>query len=50
MSKTLAPENWLEISGDGAFDLVLTLYDTSSLSGAGAEVAALPSIIREACA
>ncbi|CAN7543303.1 hypothetical protein ASC89_09200 [Devosia sp. Root413D1] len=50
VSKTLAPQNWLEITGDGAFDLVLTLYDTSSLSGVGADVAALPSIIREACA
>jgi hypothetical protein len=29
---------------------VLTLYDTSSLSGSGANVATLPSIIREACA
>jgi hypothetical protein len=50
VSKTLAPQNWLEITGNGAFDLILTLYDTSSLSGVGADVAALPSIIREACA
>jgi hypothetical protein len=50
VSKTLAPQNWLEIAGDGPFNLVLTLYDTSSLSGSGANVAALPSIIREACA
>jgi len=29
---------------------VLTLYDTSSLSGSGANVTTLPSIIRESCA
>ena len=50
VSRTLAPRNWLEITGEGPFDLVLTLYDPSSLSGTGANVAALPSIIREACA
>ncbi|MDP3314810.1 MAG: DUF1214 domain-containing protein [Devosia sp.] len=50
ISKALAPRNWLEIAGDGPFDLVLTLYDPSSLSGTGANVATLPSIIREACA
>ena len=50
VSKTLAPQNWLEIAGDGPFNLVLTLYDTSSLSGTGANVTTLPSIIREACA
>lgn len=50
VGKTLAPQNWLEIAGEGAFDLVLTLYDTSSLPGTGTGVAALPSIIREACA
>ncbi len=50
VSRTLAPQNWLEITGEGPFDLVLTLYDTSSLSGVGTEVTALPSIIREACA
>lgn len=50
VSKTLAPQNWLEITGDGPFNLILNLYDTSSLSGVGSEVAALPAIIREACA
>jgi len=50
VSKTLAPENWIEIAGDGPFSLVLSLYDTSSLSGVGSEVASLPAIIREACA
>ncbi len=50
VSKSLAPQNWLELTGDGAFDLVLTLYDTSSLSGVGTDAGTLPAIIREACA
>lgn len=50
VSRTLAPRNWLEITGDGPFDLMLTLYDTSSLQGTSGNVATLPSIIREACA
>jgi hypothetical protein len=49
VSKTLAPDNWLEITGSGPFQLVLTLYDPSNLSGAGATVESLPAIIREAC-
>ncbi|MBK8085945.1 MAG: DUF1214 domain-containing protein [Devosia sp.] len=47
VSRTLAPQNWLEITGEGSFELVLTLYDTPSVGGG---VAALPAIIREACA
>jgi hypothetical protein len=50
VSKTLAPQNWLEIAGDGPFDLVLSLYETSSFTGSSANVTTLPSIIREACA
>lgn len=49
VSRTISPRNWLEIEGDGAFALVLTLYDTSSLTGAGSAPASLPAIIREAC-
>ena len=49
VSKTLAPLNWLEITGDGAFWLVLDLYDTTVFSGVGSSDAGLPSIIREAC-
>jgi hypothetical protein len=49
-SKTLSPLNWVELTGDGPFSLVLTLYDTVIFSGVGAsETNALPSIIREAC-
>jgi len=49
VSRTLAPRNWLEITGEGSFELVLTLYDTSSVQGTGGNVAALPAIIRESC-
>jgi hypothetical protein len=49
VSKTLAPLNWLEITGDGPFQLVLTLYDTTLFTGAGSGDTSLPSITREAC-
>ncbi|MEO8758952.1 MAG: DUF1214 domain-containing protein [Devosia sp.] len=49
VSKTLAPLNWLEITGDGPFSLVLNLYDTTVFSTAGSDDNDLPSIIREAC-
>ena len=49
VSRTLAPRNWLEIAGDGAFLLALNLYDTSNIGGVGTAALALPSIIREAC-
>jgi hypothetical protein len=50
VSHALAPQNWLEIDGDGPFSLVLTLYDTSIYAGVGAGVETLPAITREACA
>ena len=49
LSKTLAPLNWLEITGEGPFQLVLTLYDTTLFTGAGGGDSSLPSITREAC-
>lgn len=49
VSKTLSPLNWIEITGDGAFSLVLTLYDTAFFSGVGTSETSLPSIIREGC-
>jgi hypothetical protein len=49
VSKTLAPLNWLEIVGDGSFQLVLNLYDTTIFSGIGPGETNFPSIIREAC-
>ena len=48
VSKALAPLNWLEITGDGPFWLVLTLYDTTVFS-TGSGASGMPSIIREAC-
>lgn len=50
VSKRLSPENWLEITGTGPFALVLTLYDTSLLSGFAGGEDLLPSITREGCA
>jgi hypothetical protein len=51
VSRGLSPWNWLGITGNGRFQLVLTLYDTSLLQGFGGESAnLLPSITREACA
>ena len=50
VGKRLSPRNWLEITGDGPFSLVLTLYDAASLTGTGTEGASLPTIIREDCA
>jgi len=49
VSRTISPRNWLEITGDGPFSLVLTLYDSSTFSGVGSADAELPAIIREAC-
>lgn len=49
IGKRLAPLNWLEITGEGAFSLALTLYDTTLFSGISSNQTTLPSIIREAC-
>lgn len=49
VSKTLSPRNWLEITGEGPFSLLLTLYDTASFAGVGSATASLPAIIREGC-
>ena len=49
-SKGISPLNWIEITGDGSFNLVLSLYDTVLFSGVGSsETTTLPSIIRESC-
>lgn len=50
VGKQLAPQNWLELSGDGRFLLVLTLYDTAVFSGFGTGGETMPTIRREACA
>lgn len=49
VGKALSPRNWLEITGEGPFSLVLTLYDTSSFAGVDTAAANLPAIIREGC-
>jgi len=50
VSKLISPQNWLEITGEGPFNLVLTFYDTSNLSSVGTDATMLPAIIREGCA
>ena len=45
----LLPLNWLELTGDGPFRLVLTLYDTAAFSGFSSD-ASMPSITRGDCA
>lgn len=47
---TVRPLNWYELAGDGPFDLMLTLYDAASPSGATPEGFVLPTIRRERCA
>lgn len=49
VGKTLAPLNWVELTGDGPFWLVLNLYDSTVFSGVSTGSATMPSIIREAC-
>lgn len=45
----LLPLTWLELTGQGPFKLVLTLYDTAAFSGFSS-TAAMPAIIRGDCA
>lgn len=49
VGKALRPSNWLELTGSGSFSLVLTLYDTTALSGFGSGDTTMPSITREDC-
>lgn len=45
----LAPQNWLEIEGEGPFELILTFYDASVFAGFGSTISELPTIINEGC-
>jgi len=45
----LLPGNWLELDGQGPFQLVLTLYDTAVFSGFSSDES-MPAITRGACA
>ena len=46
---SLAPNDWLEITGSGPFRLVLSLYDTTIISGSDWAGAEMPSITQESC-
>lgn len=46
---SLMPGNWLELTGNGAFSLVLTLYDTAAFSGINGSTTTMPSIAQERC-
>jgi hypothetical protein len=50
VGRSLSPGNWYEISPEGRFWLVLTLYDTTLFSGLGPAFSGLPSIAAEGCA
>lgn len=43
------PGNWIATSGSGPMTIVLTLYDTSLIGGAGLADIVLPQVIRGAC-
>ena len=50
VSRQARPGNWLPISGDGAFMLVLRLYDTGiSATASAIEAGTLPELVRGAC-
>ena len=48
IGKHLSAGNWLELSGDGPFRLVLSLYDTATFSGFSSD-SSMPAITKEAC-
>jgi len=45
----LAPDNWLEVTGTGPFQLVTTLYDTPAFSASGSSATVMPTITRGRC-
>lgn len=50
VSPRLAPGNWLEITGEGPFQLALTLYDAVIFSGTNSSVGEMPVIEKAGCA
>jgi len=46
---TLAPKNWLEVTGTGKFELVFRLYDTPITSTSGIVDPQMPSIRLQGC-
>jgi hypothetical protein len=49
LSRRLAPGNWLQIGGGGAFRLVLAVYDTPTIGTADFAEITLPRIVRGRC-
>jgi hypothetical protein len=49
LSRRLAPGNWLQIGTDGAFRLVLAVYDTPTIGTADFAEITLPRIVRGRC-
>jgi hypothetical protein len=45
----LAPGNWLEIAGEGPFQLAMTFYDATIFAGGSSSVEEMPEITRERC-
>ena len=45
----LRPLNWLELAGTGPFSLVMTLYDTTALTGFTSTDMTMPTIASEGC-
>lgn len=49
LAKRIQPGNWHALPVDNLFELTLTLYDTSVVSGSGLTVPSLPMISRVRC-
>lgn len=49
ISRNPVPGNWLAVTGNGEFALVLTLYDTAVASSARIAEVELPQVLREGC-
>nr|WP_246472983.1 DUF1214 domain-containing protein [Pelagibacterium limicola] len=45
----LAPGNWLEIEGEGPFQIALTLYDAAIFGGGSSTVGEMPAITQDHC-
>lgn len=50
LSKTIMPGDWAALQEDGAFNLVLTAYDSAIASSTGVATPELPTITAENCA
>ena len=50
IGKMPVPGVWLELSGNGDFQLILTFYDASIFAGLGSSVIELPTITKVGCA